>query len=68
MSDEIDGYWAYLLRLWRVQCQGEWKWRASIQGPHTGERQWFASLEQLFVYLRERCDREAPGEQQTPGA
>jgi hypothetical protein len=60
MSDEPDGYQTLVLRLWRARCQGEWQWRASLEGPHRGERQWFASLEQLFAYLRERCDSQAP--------
>ena len=51
MSDELDAYQTYLLRLWRAQCQGRWQWRASIVSPRTGERQWFAGLEQLFAYF-----------------
>ena len=60
MSDEPDAYQSYLVRLWRAQCKGEWQWRASIEGPHTGERQSFASLEQAFAYLRAQCDRQVP--------
>lgn len=56
MSEERDGYQAYLLRLWRVPCQGKWQWRASLESPHTGERQLFADLKQLFAFLGERCD------------
>lgn len=66
MSDEPDAYQTYVLRLWRAQCQGEWQWRASIEGPHTGERQWFAHLEQLFAYLSERCERQVPHTPQAP--
>ena len=60
MSDEPDAYQTYVLRLWRAQCQGEWQWRASLESPHTGERQAFASLEQLFAFLGERCEESAP--------
>ena len=60
MRDEPDHYQAYLLRLWRAQCQGRWQWRASLESPHTGERQVFASLEQLFAFLGERCEGRAP--------
>jgi len=60
MNDEPDGYQTYVLRLWRARCQGEWQWRASIESPHTGERQWFASLEQLFAYFSEKCASEVP--------
>ena len=56
ISDERDAYQTYVLRLWRAQSQGKWEWRVSIMSPRTGERQWFAGLEQLFTYLREQCD------------
>jgi hypothetical protein len=56
MNEEANRYHAYLLRLWRAQYQGEWQWRASLESPHSGERHSFANLEQLFVYLKERCE------------
>jgi hypothetical protein len=61
MKDEPDAYHAYMLRLWRTRCHGRWEWRASVESPHTGERQAFASLEQLFAFLSERCDSQTPG-------
>jgi hypothetical protein len=62
MSNEPKGYQTYLLRLWYVQVQGKTQWRASMESPHTGERQLFGSLEQLFAFLGERCEDQAPGE------
>ena len=62
LSDEPEGYQTYLLRLWYVQVQGKTQSRASIESPHTGERQLFANLEQLFAFVGERCEGEAPGE------
>jgi len=62
MSNEPKGYQTYLLRLWYVQVQGKTQWRASIESPHTGERQLFASLEQLFAFVGERCESQVPGE------
>ena len=59
MSDECDAYQTYLLRLWRAQCGGKWRWRASLESRHTGERHLFAGLRQLFVFLGERCEGEA---------
>jgi hypothetical protein len=60
MNEEPVIYHAYLLRLWRAQVQGQWQWRASLESPHTCERQSFTNLEQLFAFLRERCSsREA---------
>jgi hypothetical protein len=61
MDDEPDAYQTLVLRLWRARCQGEWQWRASLEGPHTGERHSFASLEQLFAHMREQCDRQVSG-------
>ncbi len=50
MAEEQPAYLSYLVRLWR-EGKGE-VWRASAQHPHTGERIGFASLEDLFDYLR----------------
>ena len=61
MSKETDDppYYAYMLRLWRSECQGRWQWRASLESPHTGERLLFSHLEQLFVFLSEQCEGQA---------
>ncbi len=32
---------------------------ASLESPHTGERQSFTSLEQCFAFLRKRCSSRA---------
>lgn len=60
MDDEADAYQTYLLRLWRARCKGRWQWRASIESPHSGERQGFASLEEFYAYLSEQCERQVP--------
>jgi hypothetical protein len=51
-AGEVRDYIAYLLRLWRETSGGSSRWRASLQDPHSGERIGFASLEELFGYLR----------------
>jgi hypothetical protein len=51
-AGEARDYVAYLLRLWREKGGELGWWRASLQDPHSGERVGFASLEELFVYLR----------------
>ena len=66
MRDEPDAYQTYVLRLWRARCQGKWQWRASLESPHTAERQWFAGLEQLFTFLIERCESQVPEAAETP--
>ena len=69
MNDETHDYQAYLLRLWRSKSKGQWQWRASLESPHTRERQLFSSLEQLFAFLSEQCeDRTAGvGQEETEG-
>ena len=51
-AGEARDYVAYLLRLWRETSGESSRWRASLQDPHSGERIGFASLEELFDYLR----------------
>ena len=51
MDRERNGYQAYLVRLWAVRSGGQRVWRAALESPHTGERQAFATLEELFTFL-----------------
>ena len=51
-------YLAYLLRLWQIGTDKEPTWRASLESPHTGERQGFADLETLFSFLREKTHNQ----------
>jgi hypothetical protein len=58
-SVEQIEYFSYLLRLWRVtECSDTLRtcrqtaWRASLQSSRTGEQQGFASLNELFAFLR----------------
>jgi hypothetical protein len=50
-EQEAD-YIAYLLRLWRMRGAGSAGWRASLASPDSGERHGFASLDDLFRFLR----------------
>jgi len=54
MAGDDDAYRSYLLRLWREDRDGETAWRASLESPETPERIYFASLDELVSYLRER--------------
>jgi hypothetical protein len=47
-------YVSYLLRLWRTGSGKKAVWRASLEDPLTGERQGFASLKELVVFLESR--------------
>ena len=51
---------SYLLRLWRTEGLQACEWRASLEIPETGERIGFANLEQLFVYLMDLSEGQAP--------
>lgn len=62
MSGERPGYLAYLLRLWRVEEEGQLRWRASLELPSSRERFVFGSLEATFDFLRERTEEEPVGE------
>jgi hypothetical protein len=54
MPQERRPYIAYLLRVWQVEGKEGPSWRASVEEAHTGERQGFASLEELFDFVREQ--------------
>lgn len=57
MSGERERYLAYMLRLWEVDevgDDGKPVWWASLESPHTGERQGFVDLEALFDFLEEK--------------
>ena len=61
MAKEQSDYLSYLLRLWRVNEEGnshggaeQVVWRASLENLHTRQRQGFASLDELFDFLREQ--------------
>ena len=54
MSEERPPYISYLVRLWLATNEGEPVWRASAENPHTGERRGFASLGDLFAFLRQQ--------------
>ena len=68
MSKKQMDYLAYLLRLWPVEGEGKAVWRASLQSPQTRERRGFASLDDLFDFLRQQTDASLDGERnERPG-
>jgi hypothetical protein len=66
MDDEQPTYFSYLLRVWRGQddrmlhpvddashyTRKRMTWLASVESSLTGKRQGFASLDDLFAFLR----------------
>ena len=61
---EQKDYVSYLLRMWRDTSGGgtasarEALLRASLQSPRSGKRVGFASLEELFCFLRRQAGLE----------
>ena len=44
----------YILSLWQAHTESEPAWRAWLERPSTGERCGFATLDELFDYLKAR--------------
>jgi hypothetical protein len=49
-------YFSYLLRLWRVESEGQEVWRASLENPHTGQVMGFDHPKTLFAFLNREMD------------
>ena len=60
-------YVSYLLRLWRSTQNGKVVWRASLECPHSGEVQGFASLEALCAFLYARTGGSLPENERDTG-
>jgi hypothetical protein len=58
MSETLQEYQAYLVRIWPVMNGEGVIWRASITNAHTSESRGFASLDELFDYLRAQTYQE----------
>ena len=54
MSKEKRRYISFLLRLWQAESKGDLVWRASLESSRTEERWGFASLDELFAFLRQQ--------------
>ena len=59
--DRETRYLSYLLRLWQQGGGERSQWRASLESPQGGERRNFASLADLFAFLREQTGASAAG-------
>ena len=61
MTTMMGRYLAYLLRIWQIKDAGQVVWHASLEDPHTGERQGFPNLNALIAFLWEQLG-DCPGE------
>lgn len=59
VSNSIDTYLSFLLRLWRDERDGAFIWRASLESAQTREQHTFATLDELITFLRERVNISA---------
>ena len=58
MSKQPERYLSYLLRLWQSESDGQQVWRASLEKPGSGERQGFASIQDLVEFLWAQANQE----------
>lgn len=49
-------YLAYLIRLWSEDAKN---WRSTLENPHTGEQQGFASLDEMFAHIKQQTEKTA---------
>lgn len=54
MDEEQCDYASYLLRLWKVQQDGQTIWRVSLERTQDGQRLNFPSLEALIAFLQDQ--------------
>lgn len=59
---EKHTYFAYLLRLWKINRNGQPVWWASLETPATHEHYSFANLHELFEFL----ERQTRGDEDRP--
>lgn len=52
MTNQENRYWAFMVRLYRVDDSEQSDWRSSVENPHTGERFGFGTLEEFFDFLK----------------
>lgn len=63
MSSKQANHLSYLLRLWQDNDEARPVWRASLQSELAGERQGFASLDELFAFLRRQVEMDPDTDQ-----
>ncbi|HJZ47859.1 MAG TPA: hypothetical protein VKE41_11860 [Roseiflexaceae bacterium] len=66
MTKEPPAYRSYLLRLWRVEHEGQSVWRASLESAQTGERHAFADLASLCAFLSEQTAGDSDSGKSAP--
>jgi hypothetical protein len=57
LSKRFSKQYAYILRLWPAQVQGQVVWRANLMRIPDGKAQGFANLARLFEHIENECGR-----------
>jgi len=65
MASKPPDYMAYMVRLWRED--GRYSWHASLQNPHTGQKQTFATPEDLWLFLQSSMETQEDNHPPTTG-
>ncbi len=61
MTTSERHYVSYLVRMWRAGGDDARAWRAAVESAQTGEKEAFANLDELFVFLRDEA-RDDPAD------
>jgi len=70
MNEPHRGYFSYLMRLWQAQDNGEWVWRASLECSQSGQRRFFANLDDLLMFVSAKTSElsaDLEGHEELPG-
>ena len=60
MNKKQSDYYAYLLRMWVEEREGQSVWRASLELPGPGKRQVFVNLESVIEFLKAQVGQQRP--------
>ncbi len=55
MPTNANVYIAYLIRLW---SEGPGVWRGMVEDSNTGERHYFANIDDLLAFLRQQVKQQ----------
>lgn len=61
-------YFAYLLRIWVSEHEGQRRWRASLENAHGPERRVFDNFQELLAFLEEQIEEWDRQHAETQGA
>jgi len=60
-------YYSFLVRLWESEDKDRSAWHISLESPESGEKQYFASLDDLLEYFEMLMNVPSVSRGGTPG-